>query len=84
MEFGYMFVFGGMDNYLILCDLCLKGVDGVCVEKIFDLFYIIFNKNLVSGDISALIFGGIRIGSFVMMMCGMMEVDFVCVVNFID
>ena len=84
MELGYTLVSGGTDNHLILCDLRPKGVDGARVEKILDLSHITLNKNSVPGDTSALIPGGIRIGSPAMTTRGMTEADFVRVANLID
>jgi len=84
MELGYTLVSGGTDNHLILCDLRPKGVDGARVEKILDLSHITLNKNSVPGDTSALIPGGIRIGSPAMTTRGMTEADFVRVADLID
>jgi glycine hydroxymethyltransferase len=54
------------------------------VEKILDLSHITLNKNSVPGDTSALIPGGIRIGSPAMTTRGMTEADFVRVADLID
>jgi len=84
MELGYTLVSGGTDNHLILCDLRPMGVDGARVEKILDMSHITLNKNSVPRDTSALIPGGIRIGSPAMTTRGMVEADFVRVANLID
>jgi len=84
MELGYTLVSGGTDNHLILCDLRPKGVDGARVEKILDMCHITLNKNSVPGDTSALVPGGIRIGSPAMTTRGMLEADFVRIAELID
>jgi len=84
IEHGYSLVSGGTDNHLILCDLRPKGVDGARVEKILDMSHITLNKNSVPGDTSALVPGGIRIGSPAMTTRGMTEEDFVRVADLID
>ena len=84
MELGYTLVSGGTDNHLILCDLRPMGVDGARVEKILDMSHITLNKNSVPRDTSALIPGGIRIGSPAMTTRGMVEADFVRVADLID
>ena len=83
-ELGYDLVSGGTDNHLILCDLRNKGIDGARVERILDLSHITLNKNSVPGDTSALIPGGIRIGSPAMTTRGMVEDDFVRTADLID
>jgi glycine hydroxymethyltransferase len=83
-ELGYSLSSGGTDNHLILCDLRPKGIDGARVEKILDMAHITLNKNSVVGDTSALIPGGIRIGTPAMTTRGMKEADFVKVAEFID
>ncbi|AES79581.2 serine transhydroxymethyltransferase [Medicago truncatula] len=51
------------DNHLVLVDLRPSGIDGARVEKILDMALITLNKNSVPGDKSALVPGGIHIGS---------------------
>ena len=84
MALGYSLISGGTDNHLILCDLRPKGIDGARVEKILDMAHITLNKNSVPGDTSALVPGGIRIGSPAMTTRGMTEEDFVRVADLID
>lgn len=67
---GYKIVLGGIDNYFVFVDLKLYGVDGVRVEWILELVGVVFNKNIVLGDKSVLMFGGLRMGILVMMMRG--------------
>ncbi|GFP88079.1 serine hydroxymethyltransferase 3 chloroplastic [Phtheirospermum japonicum] len=83
MELGYKLVSGGSDNHLVLVDLRPLGIDGARVEKILDMASITLNKNSVPGDKSALVPGGIRIGSPAMTTRGFSEDEFVQVADFI-
>ncbi|RAL43406.1 hypothetical protein DM860_012547 [Cuscuta australis] len=83
MELGYKLVSGGTDNHLVLVDLRPIGMDGARAEKILDLASITLNKNSVPGDKSALVPGGIRIGSPAMTTRGFTEKEFVEVAEFI-
>ncbi|KAI8888343.1 SHMT-domain-containing protein [Backusella circina FSU 941] len=83
-ELDYKLVSGGTDNHLLLVDLKPKGVDGARVERILELVNIAANKNTVPGDKSALIPGGLRIGTPAMTSRGFKQDDFVKVANFID
>ncbi len=58
-------------------------IDGARVERILELVNIATNKNTVPGDVSALIPGGLRIGTPAMTTRGLVERDFVKVVEFI-
>ncbi|MQM01575.1 hypothetical protein Taro_034333 [Colocasia esculenta] len=82
-ELGYKLVSGGSDNHLVLVDLRPLGIDGARVEKILDMSSITLNKNSVPGDKSALVPGGIRIGTPAMTTRGFKENDFVAVADFI-
>ncbi|KAK4599126.1 hypothetical protein RGQ29_009262 [Quercus rubra] len=82
-ELGYKLVSGGSDNHLVLVDLRPMGIDGARVEKILDLASITLNKNSVPGDKSALVPGGIRIGSPAMTTRGFTEKEFVATADFI-
>ena len=84
MELDYKLVSGGTDNHLMLCDLRPKGIDGARVETVLDMAHITLNKNSVPRDTSALIPGGIRIGTPAMTTRGMLEADFVRVADLID
>lgn len=77
VELGYKLVSGGSDNHLILVDLRPLGLDGARVEKILDIASITLNKNSVPGDKSALVPGGIRIGTPAMTTRGFTEKDFI-------
>jgi len=84
MELGYKLVSDGTDNHLVLMDLRPKGVNGAMVETILDMAQITLNKNSVAGDTSALVPGGIRIGTPALTTRGFMEEDFVQVAELID
>lgn len=81
---GYELVSGGTDNHLILVDLKPAGVDGARVQSVLDLASITVNKNSVPGDKSAIIPGGVRIGTPALTTRGFKEDDFVKVADFLD
>mmetsp|Transcript_9581 Transcript_9581/g.35511 ORF Transcript_9581/g.35511 Transcript_9581/m.35511 type:complete len:509 (-) Transcript_9581:130-1656(-) len=81
---GYKIVSDGTDNHLILVDLKNKGIDGARVEKVYDVADIACNKNTVPGDKSALVPGGIRVGSPAMTSRGMLINDFEKIAEFMD
>ncbi|KAJ6382751.1 hypothetical protein OIU77_031222 [Salix suchowensis] len=83
VELGYKLVSGGSDNHLILVDLRPLGLDGARVEKILDMASITLNKNSVPGDKSALVPGGIRIGSPAMTTRGFAEREYVATADLI-
>ncbi|OMP06355.1 Serine hydroxymethyltransferase [Corchorus capsularis] len=83
VELGYKLVSGGSDNHLVLVDLRPLGIDGARVEKILDMASITLNKNSVPGDKSALVPGGIRIGSPAMTTRRFTEKEFIAVADFI-
>lgn len=84
LNLGYDLVSGGSDNHLLLVNLKPKSVDGARVERILELVNIAANKNTVPGDRSALIPGGLRIGTPAMTSRGLKEQDFSTIANFID
>ena len=84
MEKGYKLCTDGTDNHLLMVDLRNKGITGSKIEKICEYVDISINKNSVPGDKSALIPGGIRIGSPALTTRGLKEQDFIKVVDFID
>jgi glycine/serine hydroxymethyltransferase len=58
-------------------DCCLsQGVDGSRVERVLELAHIAANKNTVPGDVSALVPGGLRMGSPALTSRGFVEKDF--------
>lgn len=83
VELGYKLVSGGSDNHLVLVDLRPLGIDGARVEKILDMASITLNKNSVPGDKSALMPGGIRIGTPAMTTRGFTEKDFIATADHI-
>ncbi|KAK9126077.1 hypothetical protein Scep_014923 [Stephania cephalantha] len=83
LELGYDLVSGGSDNHLVLVDLRPMGIDGARVEKILDLASITLNKNSVPGDKSALVPGGIRIGTPAMSTRMFTEKEFIATADLI-
>ncbi|KAI7979845.1 hypothetical protein LOK49_Contig235G00004 [Camellia lanceoleosa] len=84
LERGYELVSGGTDNHLVLVNLRNKGIDGSRVEKVLELAHIAANKNTVPGDVSAMVPGGIRMGTPALTSRGFAEEDFVKVAEFFD
>mmetsp|Transcript_10267 Transcript_10267/g.22009 ORF Transcript_10267/g.22009 Transcript_10267/m.22009 type:complete len:499 (+) Transcript_10267:121-1617(+) len=82
-ENGYTVVSGGTDNHLILVDLKPSGIDGARVQSVLDEVSITLNKNSVPGDKSAIIPGGIRVGTPALTTRGFKETDFIKVADFI-
>jgi len=73
---GYELVSGGTDNHLVLVDLKKShGIDGARVERVLEMASIATNKNTVPGDKSALVPGGIRLGTPALTTRGMDEKD---------
>ncbi|KAG0085358.1 glycine hydroxymethyltransferase shm1 [Podila epicladia] len=83
-KLGYKMSSGGTDTHLILVDLRSKGIDGARVERVLELVNIASNKNTVAGDKSAMVPGGIRVGTPAMTSRGLDEKDFAKVAGFID
>ncbi len=73
---GHTLVSGGTDNHILLLDLRPKGVDGSRVERVLELAHIAANKNTVPGDVSAMVPGGLRIGTPALTSRGFVEKDF--------
>jgi glycine hydroxymethyltransferase len=85
INLGYSLVSGGTDNHLVLIDVKgSKGIDGARVERILELACIATNKNTVPGDTSALMPGGIRMGTPALTSRGFLEEDFAKVAHFFD
>lgn len=84
-KLGYQLVSGGTDNHLVLINVkASKGIDGARVERILELCCIATNKNTVPGDTSALMPGGIRMGTPALTSRGFKEDDFAKVAHFFD
>lgn len=61
-----------------------KGIDGSRVEKVLESVHIAANKNTVPGDVSAMVPGGIRMGTPALTSRGFVEEDFVKVAELFD
>lgn len=82
-DLGYSLVSNGTDTHLLLLDLRNQTIDGARVERILELVNIASNKNTVPGDKSALIPGGLRVGTPAMTTRGLGPKDFETVCDFI-
>lgn len=74
-SYGYRLQTDGSENHLVLWDLRPLGLTGSKIEKICDLAHITLNKNAVSGDTSAMVPGGVRIGTSALTSRNMVESD---------
>ena len=81
---GHTLVSGGTENHIVLADLRPKGVDGSRVERVLELAHIAANKNTVPGDVSAMVPGGLRMGSPALTSRGFTEGDFDKVATLVD
>ncbi|KAI8322225.1 SHMT-domain-containing protein [Martensiomyces pterosporus] len=82
---NYKLVSGGTDTHLLLVNLIAsKGIDGARVERVLELAKIAANKNTVPGDRSAMVPGGLRMGTPAMTTRGLKEQDFVQIAEFVD
>ena len=85
MARGYTLVSGGTDNHLVLVDLKKsRKIDGARVERVLELANIATNKNTVPGDKSALMPGGIRMGTPAVTSRGYTEQDMETIAEFFD
>lgn len=80
-DHGFDLVSGGTDNHLVLVDLRKQGIDGARAERVLELAGLVTNKNTVPGDTSALVPGGIRMGTPALTTRGFVEADFVRVAD---
>ncbi|KAF7323739.1 Serine hydroxymethyltransferase [Mycena kentingensis (nom. inval.)] len=83
VKHGYKLQTNGTDNHLVLWDLRPLGLTGSKVEKVCDLMGITINKNAVSGDASAQVPGGIRLGTSAITSRNMLEADVKVVADFL-
>jgi glycine hydroxymethyltransferase len=83
-KMGYKMVTGGTDNHLNLWDLRPIKLNGSKVNHICNLVHITLNKNSVPGDVSALVPGGVRLGSPAMTSRGLVEKDFEAIASMLD
>ncbi|KDQ10447.1 hypothetical protein BOTBODRAFT_46982 [Botryobasidium botryosum FD-172 SS1] len=83
VQHKYTLQTGGTDNHSILWDLRPLKLTGSKVEKICDMVHITINKNAVSGDASAQVPGGIRLGTSALTSRSMAEADIKQVAEFL-
>jgi glycine hydroxymethyltransferase len=81
---NYTLVSNGTDSHMVLVSLRDKGIDGARIETVCENINIALNKNSIPGDKSALVPGGVRIGSPAMTTRGLGEEDFKKVAHYID
>ncbi|KAJ1721112.1 Serine hydroxymethyltransferase, cytosolic [Coemansia erecta] len=82
---NYSLVSGGTDTHLLLVNLLAsKGIDGARVERVLEMAKIAANKNTVPGDRSAMVPGGLRMGTPAMTTRGLKEKEFEQVAEFVD
>ena len=74
---------GGTDNHLVLWDVKPLGINGAQLEKTLELVDISCNKNTIAGDRSAVIPGGVRIGTPAVTSRGMKECDIIQIGKFL-
>ncbi|PSR78608.1 hypothetical protein PHLCEN_2v7355 [Hermanssonia centrifuga] len=80
---GYKLQTSGTDNHLVLWDLRPLGLTGSKLEKLCDIVGITINKNAVSGDASAQVPGGIRLGTSALTSRDMLQEDIKVVADFL-
>jgi glycine hydroxymethyltransferase len=83
MSRGYKLATDGTDNHLLLWDLRPLALTGSKMEALCDAVHITLNKNAVHGDVSALVPGGVRIGTPALTSRGFVEADFERVAEFL-
>ncbi|NBA86773.1 aminotransferase class I/II-fold pyridoxal phosphate-dependent enzyme [Emticicia sp. CRIBPO] len=82
---GYKVISGGTDNHLALIDLRPKGLTGKLAENTLIKADITVNKNMVPfDDATAMTTSGMRVGTAAMTTRGMVESDFVRIVELVD
>lgn len=82
---GYNVISGGTDNHLALIDLRPKGLTGKLAENTLIKADITVNKNMVPfDDATAMTTSGMRVGTAAMTTRGLIENDFVRVVDLVD
>jgi len=83
MSKGYKLATDGTDTHLVLWDLRPLALTGSKMEALCDAVHITLNKNAVHGDVSALVPGGVRIGTPALTTRGLTENDFITVAEFL-
>jgi len=81
--YGYRIVSGGTDNHLILVDLKPQGMNGAVLQYLLDKVSVTLNKNSIPGDTSAMIPGGVRVGTPALTSREFKEQDFEHVAEFL-
>lgn len=85
VEKGYKVISGGTDNHLALIDLRPKGITGKVAENTLIKADITVNKNMVPFDeASAFTTSGMRVGAAAMTTRGLVEADFIRMVDLVD
>merc|ERR1711871_203859 len=72
---GCILATGGTENHMVLWDCRPLGITGSKLEKVLEYVEVSVNKNAISGDVSAVTPGGVRIGTPAMTTRGMIEND---------
>jgi len=80
---GYKLQTDGTDSHLILWDLRPLKLTGSKISSVCDLLHITLNKNAVSGDTSAQVPGGVRLGTSALTSRSMGEDDIKKVAEFL-
>ncbi|KAH9600411.1 Serine hydroxymethyltransferase-like domain [Trypanosoma melophagium] len=80
---GHHLVCNGTENHLMLWNLRQHGITGSKVEKLLDEVHITVNKNTIVGDKSALVPGGVRLGTPALTTRGLNEKDFEQIAQFL-
>lgn len=84
LYYGFDLVIGGTDNYFILFDVISCGIIGRELAIVMVCVWLIVNVNIVFFDLWKLFdFSGVCFGIFVVMSCGMKEVEMECIVDWI-
>ncbi len=69
---GYRVISGGTDNHIVLIDVTPRGLTGLVAERALERCRIVVNRNRIPGDrYSALITGGLRLGTNSLALRGM-------------
>ncbi|XWS75121.1 hypothetical protein CRYUN_Cryun01aG0058100 [Craigia yunnanensis] len=84
LEKGYELVSDGTENDLVLVNLRNNGIEGSRVEKVLESIHIATNKNIILGDVSTMVPGGISMGTPALTSRDFTEEDFEKVTNFFD
>lgn len=84
MKRGYDLQTGGTVNHLVLWNLQKQAISGSKMEKLYEMASISVNKNAVYGDTSALVPGGVRLGTSALTSRGFGEEEFKKVAEFLD